>query len=142
MSTNTKGAQPRSNATAGLPSLTAAGLSIATALRWRRGNDDHPTVFGGDVISVEGRAIQGDHLAFHGREEIVDRFEEGDRRRPIVHWHGPRWGEQLDQLRGRAAVDGGPPADRNEQQVDFADRLQLLRPQLRLAEIAHVAHAK
>ena len=58
-----------------------------------------------------------------------------------MHRNDPGRIKLLDQLRRRTAVDRRHPTDRDKEKVDLADRLHLLSAQLRLAEVAHMAHA-
>src|SRR6185437_15072899 len=74
-------------------------------------------------------------------EEGVRGFEEVDRRRAVVHRHHPARVERPRDLGRLIGTDGRAAADGQEEQVDGADRLALLGPQPRLAEVAEVADA-
>ena len=63
--------------------------------------------------------------------------------RAVVHRHDPARAERARDLVGQRGADRRAVADRDEQQVDLAERRGLLAAQDRLAEVAEVrdAHA-
>ena len=72
-------------------------------------------------------------------EERVGRLQEVGALGPVVHRDDPPGAEALRDIDGGGGADRRPVPDRDEQQVDRAERLGLLRPQLGLTEIAEVA---
>ena len=75
-------------------------------------------------------------------EERIRRVEEVDRRRPVVHRHDEARPERPDDPGSRLAADRRAAARGHEEDVDLADRLLLLGPERRLAEVAEMADSE
>ncbi len=88
------------------------------------------------------RSPRGARPARQRRQEGVGRIEEVDGLGAVVHRHDEARPQSAHDCGGALAADGRAVADRQEEDVDLADRRLLLRAERALPEIAEMAHAQ